>query len=479
MKRSVRNAFYVALAAASASLEAPRIVRDPVRVARADLVGAPSAVAQAVTKVAANVTRSHLGFDTNVYPGDKAMSAWKESGEYEWVGYYLAAQCHSDTTWAGKRDRLVGDGWGLAVIYVGQQTWGKSYVPVTTTKKVRVPVKRKGKTVHVTRTMKRTTTIPVATTSAGCSAQYVNERQGSIDAHDAIAKATREGFAPGTVIFLDVEYMASVPQRMRDYYIAWVKTIRADGMFKPGVYAHTRNAATIYDDIGDVPFWIAGSGDFGPGRAPTDVGHTFASAWQGLLDVVREHLRFHVAVNERLRFEFPENAERRNGERHIQLHAQCGCGDDERADRRRVVVDPSRGEHGADALRDDRHVFDWNIELIGEMADELLGVADHATEAFGVTAIAGRAAVTARVPGEEPEVVELDAIDKVLPACRVLVAAVEEHDRAARFDCRLPGAIEELGAVRRTERVLGGGAGVGMQFERNRLIHDSVLEAPI
>ena len=69
------------------------------------------------------------------------------------------------------------------------------------------------------------------------------------------------------------------------------------GRYRPGIYTHTRNAATVYDDVsdeyaragidGDPPFWVAGAGGFSPGRLPTDVGHTFASAWQGLLDVVR------------------------------------------------------------------------------------------------------------------------------------------------------------------------------------------------
>jgi hypothetical protein len=300
MKRTLRNAFYVALAAISASLEAPRIAHDrsdAANVARADLVNLPSAVSNAITKAAANITQSHLGFDTNVYPGDKAMNAWKQSGEYEWVGYYLEAQCHSDESWSGKRAHLIDNGWGLAVIYVGQQTWGKSYSPVTTTRKVRVPVKRKGRTVHVTRTMRRTTTIPVANTSDGCSASYVNAKQGTIDARDAIAKATREGFAPGSVIFLDIEYMPAVPQRMRDYYKAWIAAVRADGMYRPGVYAHTHNAATIYDDLGDIPYWIAGSGDFAPGRAPSDVGHAFATAWQGVLDVVRTHNGVRIPVD--------------------------------------------------------------------------------------------------------------------------------------------------------------------------------------
>ena len=192
------------------------------------------------------------------------------------------------------------NGWGLAVIYVGQQTWGKSYGTVTTTKKVRVPVRRNGKKHYVTRTMKRTSKIPVATSNDGCSASYVNTAQGAIDARDAIATTAREGFPRGTVVFLDVEYMSSVPQRMRDYYRAWTRTVLADGRYRPGIYAHTRNARTVYDDVSDVyadagitadpPFWIAGTGGFSPdSSAPTDVGHTFATAWQGMLDVVRTH----------------------------------------------------------------------------------------------------------------------------------------------------------------------------------------------
>lgn len=298
MKRTLRNALYIALAGASALLEAPRFAREP-GAASAELVHVPSAVASAVSHAASDIAGSHLGFDTNVYPGDKAMNAWKASGEYEWVGYYLEGQCHSDGSWSGKRARLMDAGWGLAVIYVGQQTWGKSFRPVTTTHKVRVKVRRRGRTVHVTRTMRRTTRIPVANTSDGCGAAYVNAKQGTIDAKDAIAKATREGFAPGSVVFLDVEYMDAIPERMRDYYKAWTKAVLADGSYRPGIYAHTHNAATIYDDVSDVfaaagvqsepPFWIAGAGDFGPGHAPSEVGHAFATAWQGMLDVVRTH----------------------------------------------------------------------------------------------------------------------------------------------------------------------------------------------
>lgn len=299
-RRKLRNYAFVAAAALSGTLEAPRIAHAPLSVVSAEMTGAPSAIAGAVTRVAATVTGSHLGFDTNVYPGDRAMDAWKRSGEYEWVGYYLSAPCHSDDTWSGTREKLVHAGWGLAVIYVGQQTWGKSYKPVTTTKKVRVATTRRGKRHFVTRTMKRTSTIPVATSNDGhCSASFVNTAQGKIDARDAVATTVREGFPRGTVIFLDVEFMDVLPQRMRDYYRSWTREVLADGRYRAGIYAHTRNAGTVYDDVsdeydaagvaGDPPFWIAGKGSFSIESAPTEVGHQFATAWQGILDVVRTH----------------------------------------------------------------------------------------------------------------------------------------------------------------------------------------------
>ena len=305
-----RNAFILSLAAVSASLDAPRLAHEPLNVASAELINAPSALGDAISRIAstalsphtgstagpANPSHTHLGFDTNVYPGDNAMDAWKRAGDYEWVGYYLPAPCHSDDSWSGKRAQLVNNGWGLAVIYVGQQTWGRSFARTTHTVVVR---KRHGHRTHTYR-MTRTTKIPVATNDdSRCGAPFVNAAQGKIDARDAIDAARKEGFPRGTVIFLDVEYMKSMPQRMRDYYRAWTRQVLADGRYKPGMYTHTHNAETVFDDVSeefdhagvttDPSFWISGTGGFDVDRAPTDVGHKFATAWQGLLDVVREH----------------------------------------------------------------------------------------------------------------------------------------------------------------------------------------------
>ena len=303
--KTIQNFVTLALAALSASLEAPRIAHGSIADATAELAGVPRAIGRAVEHTAANVADTHLGFDTNAYPGDDAMNAWKRSGTYEWVGYYLPAPCHKDDSWSGRRQHLIDNGWGLAVIYVGQQTWGKRLTSASRSRAsahARQSSRRsKSKKHHApARTMTRRSSKPIAIRSDRCSASYVGAAQGQLDARDAIAKTEREGFPRGTVIFLDVEHMDAIPRAMRDYYRAWTKLVLTDGRYRPGIYAHTRNASTIYDDVGDVydaagtdadpPFWVAGSSGFSPDSStPADVGHEFASMWQGMLDVVRTH----------------------------------------------------------------------------------------------------------------------------------------------------------------------------------------------
>jgi len=296
--RSIRNCCALVLVAVAASFEAPRLAAGSLATAAVELADVPAAISATVKHAVASDGASHLGFDTNVYPGDRAMRAWKKFGEYEWVGYYLPAPCHKDDSWSGTRARLLQQGWGLAVIYVGQQTWGRKLGP-TTHKTVSAHSTKKKRHHSTKRTMTRESKRPVATSGGDCSAAFVNAAHGRADARDAIARASHEGFQPGTVIFLDVEYMDVLPPLMRDYYRAWTQTVLADGVYKPGIYTHTRNAATIYDDVNDLyddagldtdpPFWIAGSDGFSFDRAPSDVGHAFASVWQGMLDVVRTH----------------------------------------------------------------------------------------------------------------------------------------------------------------------------------------------
>ena len=268
-------------------------------------------VATATQQIADNLSDAgpHLGFDTFAYPGDDAMKAWQTADKpYSWVGYYLSAPCHNDDSWEGKRETLADMGWGMAVIYVGQQTWGRTpgqKVAVTryVTKRVRTTVRLKsGK--RVVRYVKkrvpvRVLVVPRASPGASCSSQLVSASRGTSDGRDAVTKAAAEGFASGTVIFLDLERMDFVPKAMRDYYRAWTQQVLTDGRFRPGYYAHTYNADLIYRDVkqvfttagitDDPPFWIAKAQGFAPDKDPTDVGHSFAQVWQGVLDVVETH----------------------------------------------------------------------------------------------------------------------------------------------------------------------------------------------
>src|SRR3954470_23103241 len=184
------------------------------------------AVETASTRIAADLTSDgpHLGFDTFAYPGDDAMRAWLTADKpYRWVGYYLPAPCHQDSSWEGKRPTLSNMGWGMAVIYVGQQTWGRTpgqKVAVTryVMKRVKHTVRLKsGK--HVTRYVSKRVPVkvlvsPRASPGSSCSSQLVSAGRGVKDARDAIAKTATEGFAKGTTIFLDIERMDNVPKAM-------------------------------------------------------------------------------------------------------------------------------------------------------------------------------------------------------------------------------------------------------------------------
>ena len=281
----------------------PETFAPPIVVARdsGHVTTAGGEVEEVVTEVKRTVEearRGFLGFDTFSYPGDEAMRKWKESSPYQWVGYYLPAPCHKDDSWSGTRERLEAMGWGIAVIYVGQQVWagipknpGIAYITRT--------IRQGGRTRRVREA--RTVTLP------DCAAGRINAAQGTAEANDAIARTVAEGFPVGTVIYLDLERMEIVPPHMRDYYREWVARVLEDGRFVPGVYVHTHNAKVVYRDVrgqyaaagidADPPFWVAGGSGFDRDRDPADVGHTFAQAWQGVLDVVEKRNGFRMPID--------------------------------------------------------------------------------------------------------------------------------------------------------------------------------------
>jgi hypothetical protein len=228
----------------------------------------------------------HLGFDTSVFPGEHALRTWRAAGApYEWVGYYLPAPCHRDRSWSGQRATIEALGFGTAVIYVGQQTWGRTPRPGSAAARAAT---RRG---HV------------------CNADFVHGGQGAAEGVDAVARAAAEGFPRGTIIFLDLERMERMPALMRAYYRAWTRRVLADGRFRPGVYVHAHNAAAVHEDLvaeyraagraGEPAVWVASGRNFSPDKAPADVGHAFAGVWQGVIDRVVEHggVRLPIDVN--------------------------------------------------------------------------------------------------------------------------------------------------------------------------------------
>lgn len=233
---------------------------------------------------------SHVGFDTHTYPGDKTMRAWKQTpgSPYKWVGFYLPAPCHRDPSWSGKRQTLADMDWGMAVVYVGQQTWGRSPKVLSASAQAARErlLARQGKT---------------------CDATLLTADRGVRDADDAIARTAAEGFPEGTVVFLDLERMEKIPPAMRNYYRAWTQRMLANGRFRPGVYVHQHNADAIYADVKslfdaagvtDTPrVWVAGSRGFDEGKAPQDAGFAFAGAWQGLIDVGRSVANIRLPVD--------------------------------------------------------------------------------------------------------------------------------------------------------------------------------------
>lgn len=205
------------------------------------------------------------GFDTRDYPGDGVMAAWRESSPYRWVGYYLPAPCYTGTSWQGKREALEGMGWGIAVLFVGEQDWSEG-------------VSEPGD----------------AGPAALCTRQNVTAERGAADADAAVAAAAAEGFGAGTVVYLDVERVDAVSERLEAYVRAWFDGVLGHGRYAPGLYAHSANAPALlpvaeaaFREAGrsDGPrLWVVDTDGFNLRRAPAESGFSRAAIWQGVLD---------------------------------------------------------------------------------------------------------------------------------------------------------------------------------------------------
>jgi hypothetical protein len=158
-----------------------------------------------------------LGFDTDIYPGDLAMEKWIKGNPaptgtvasetlFQFTGYYLKSPCHHDTSWLGRWKTLTDLGWGLAVVYVGQQ----------------------------------------AAEAKCCSQNTLTVDQGKVDATDAAQAAAKEGLPAETIIFLDIERVDVLSPDLISYASSWFLALIEQGQYKPGLYCHVHNATPLW-----------------------------------------------------------------------------------------------------------------------------------------------------------------------------------------------------------------------------------------
>ena len=196
----------------------------------------------------------YLGFDRNVYPGDANLKILRRTFSYS--GYWLNnAPGESSNTWKGHRAAVESSGFGFLVLFNGRLY-------------------------------------------AELKSEANAKRLGRADAILAAASARREGFHPGTVIFLDQEQGGRMLPEQKAYIFAWVDSIVAAG-FEAGIYCSampdTKNgnvvtAVDIRQSVGSrkITYWAINDGcPPSPGCAlsqqppsPAQSGVDFAEVWQ-------------------------------------------------------------------------------------------------------------------------------------------------------------------------------------------------------
>lgn len=135
--------------------------------------------------------RSYLGFDRNDYPGDAGMAILRKTLSF--AGYWLSPPPQTKTnSWTGKRATLASEGFGFLLLYAGR--------PGTTLRSAQTAI-----------------------------------AAGEADGKKAAETARKEGFAEGSIIFLDVEDGGRFNEAGHAYFLAWTDTLAREH-FLPGFY---------------------------------------------------------------------------------------------------------------------------------------------------------------------------------------------------------------------------------------------------
>ncbi len=186
------------------------------------------------------------GFDSSAYPSDSVMRWLRANTNLVWCGYYFGgAPSHNDTSWMGKRALLQGLNWGIAPLYVGQQIIGPG-------------------------------------------SHHTDGAHGTTDGEDAAQFVSNQGFASGSVVYLDLENGSPFPNLQKDYVKNWCDAVQQAG-FTPGVYCSHTFAAQVAALVHAALIWAFKvpttqahkvPGPHYPDPSPAGSGYPGAFVWQ-------------------------------------------------------------------------------------------------------------------------------------------------------------------------------------------------------
>src|SRR6266487_7145449 len=98
---------------------------------------------------------------------------------------------------------------------------------------------------------------------------------------------------------------------------------------------------------------------------------------RSLLLVSSQELRFDVTLDLARAEQISFYSQKRNGEGNVKLHAKRSCSQNHRANRRRVIVHPSRDTDRGKAVSENDHVLDRDFVALGNMARKSVHISDH------------------------------------------------------------------------------------------------------
>jgi hypothetical protein len=169
----------------------------PIRLGAAFLIASLTFTTSAQQPAPAKtIARNYAGFDANDYPGDAQLAALRT--RFAFTGYWLNNPPGATSNpWVGKREALLRAGFGFLVVFNGRLD------------KEILAAQKSGK-------------LPAALARE--------------DAATAVSAARREGFPPGTILFLDQEEGGRMLPEQAAYLLAWTEAVAGTG-YRPGVYA--------------------------------------------------------------------------------------------------------------------------------------------------------------------------------------------------------------------------------------------------